>query len=126
MLLLTLTKEKMKTSLGILLAILLVTMSCDEEDIVDTGNIVVVSGDVTAVDQIPIGQLRVGLFDISVLLTNRFSNTEAIGTGYFYQGKVEFKEILPGNYVVALISSTNFRQAVQVTAGESVTADLFK
>jgi hypothetical protein len=119
-------KEKMKRQLGILLIFGLLLTSCDNDETLYTGDIIVTSIDVTTVDGTPIGQLNVGLFDINVLVTNRFFPDEAISMKAFGQGKVEFKGLNPGNYVVALIESNGFRKTVQVTVGKSVTVDLFK
>lgn len=114
----------MKKQLWLLLILGLLVVSCDDE-ILYTGDVTVTSIGVTAVDGVPIDQLKVGLFDINVLVTNRFSMDEAISTKLFVEGKVEFKGLNPGNYVVALISSDGFRKTVQVNVGKSVAVDLF-
>jgi hypothetical protein len=115
----------MKGLFGILLILGLIFVSCDSDETLFTGDITVTSVGVTNVDGTPIDQLNVGLFDINVLVTNRFFSDEAISMKVFNEGKVEFRGLNPGNYVVALISSNGFRKTVQVTVGKSVTVDLF-
>ncbi len=115
----------MKGLFGTLIILGLTFVSCDSDETMYTGDITVTSFGVTSVDGTPIDQLNVGLFDINVLVTNRFFPDEAISMKLFSQGKVEFKGLNPGNYVVALISSNGFRKTVQVTVGKSVTVDLF-
>jgi TctA family transporter len=114
--------EKMKKLLAILLISGLSLVSCNDDEI--TGEIIVTAGRLTGYDGTPIGLLNVGLFDMNVLVTNRFFHNEAISTEVFIQGRVEFKEVNPGNYVVALVPSGGLRQTVQVRAGKSVTVDL--
>ena len=115
----------MKRQLGIFLIFGLFLVSCDKDETLYTGDIVVTSFGVTTVDGTPISQSYVGLFDINVLVTNRFFPDEAISMKVFNPDKVEFKGLNPGNYVVALISSNGFRKTVQVTVGKSVIVDLF-
>jgi hypothetical protein len=45
--------------------------------------------------------------------------------GNFVQGTVRFSGLNPGNYVVALITSNAYRQAIQVTPGATVTVNVF-
>jgi hypothetical protein len=114
----------MKQALKILLIVGLSFVSCDKNDMY-TGEISVTAGAVTEVDGIPIGQVSVGVFDINALWTNGFSRDEALAVGNFIQGTARFSGLNPGNYVVALITSNSYRQAVQVTPGATVTVNVF-
>ena len=98
-------------------------MSCNEE-IHYTGNLVVTSGTVTSIDGVPISQISVGLFDISELQEPFAFPNHALSEKKFVQGKIEFKGINPGNYVVCRIYTDGFK-TVQVKAGQTSTINLF-
>lgn len=98
-------------------------MACNEE-IHYTGDLVVTSGTVTSIDGVPISQISVGLFDISELQEPFAFPNHALSEKKFVQGKIEFKGINPGNYVVCRIYTDGFK-TVQVKAGQTSTINLF-
>ncbi len=115
----------MKTKILILLISCVLFTSCEKEEIMTYGDIVITMQGVTGYDGILVKDLRLGIFDMNVLITNRFFESEAIQVKPFISEKYEFKELLPGNYVLGFIG-LGYRKTVQVKAGQTLKIDLFK
>jgi len=105
-----------------LLATLL--LSCKEE-MQYTGDLVVSSGGKTTIGSTPIGDIEVGLFDISELQEPFAYPDHALEIKSFVGGKIEFKGLNPGNYVVARIYADDLKP-VQVRVGQTTTLELFQ
>ena len=99
----------------LLILILFIAISC-KDDTQYTGNLVVTGSDRT--------ENSVGLFDIGVLYNGQTWPEYALAIKTMTNGRVEFDNLNPGNYVIAIIYSDD-PKAVQVRVGQTTTIDLF-
>ncbi len=110
------------------LILLIVCSSCSKDtNISFTGDLTVDAGATTGYyvgnSLISIDQATIGLYDPSVL-TSRNWYSDAIAILMFSQGKLTFKGINFGNYVVSTTDGA-FRKVVQVKAGATTTVKIF-
>jgi len=108
-----------------LLLVGMLLSACEKEEFQYTGDLIVVTDGVQNLEGVEVRDLQVGLFDISVLETERYFTRHAIAVRNMSTFQVRFEDVNPGNYVVAVINYSQFRQAVQVKAGEEVKIELF-
>jgi hypothetical protein len=121
----------MKIPRLVAMIVLLTLGSCSKTEIQYTGNltIIVTTGTTYGTPTggtIPIDQVTVGLFDPSILVQRIFAASYALDAKTFNNAKVQFDNINPGNYVVAVIGSTGSYKIAQVKIGQTTTLDLFK
>lgn len=115
--------KAMKTFTRLLALVLyLTTSACSEEEVPLVGSLEVFWTQ-QSVGGTPLNQYKVGLFDMSSLANYRFMETEALETKTL-AAKVEFTNLNPGNYVVALYALPEYRKVVQVRAGQTATVIL--
>lgn len=105
-------------------AFLIAAVGCDEEEVTYTGSLTVYWNPPT-VNGSPLNQFRVAIFDMSSLANYRFSETEAIEVKTL-NSRVDFMDLNPGNYVVALLELPDFRKVGQVKIGKQTTIILME
>lgn len=117
----------------LLFGIISLLFSCqkDEELQVDlTGNLTVTVGGATTYKGDDIESYRVGLYDMSILNSDYFSEKEALYQGHFVKeigSIVQFKDINPGNYVIAFVNTSKSGgdyKTTQVISNKTTIVDL--
>lgn len=123
--------QKNTLCLSIVFVFILTLFSCKTNDELDlTGNLTVTSGGATIYDNEDIESYRVGLYDMSVLNSAYFSEKEALYQGHFVKeigSIVQFKNINPGNYVIAFVNTSKnagVYKTVQVISNRTAIVDL--
>lgn len=101
---------------------LVTIISCTEEEVAYTGSLTIYWNP-TTVNGAPLNQFKIGVFDMSSLANYRFLETEAVEIKTL-DSRVDFIELNPGNYVVALIELPDIRKVGQVKVGKQTTVIL--
>jgi len=114
----------MKKFVTLLLFAVLTLFACEKEAAY-TGDLIVITDGVQNLQDVQVRDLEVGLFDINALADERYFSRHALEVRRMTTFQVRFENINPGNYVVAVINYSQFRQAVQVKADETVEVKLF-
>ena len=100
-----------------LILILVLAISCKEDEVQYTGNLIVT--DSAKRDE------AIGLFDIGVLYDGKTWPKYALEVKETHNGSAEFLDLNPGNYAVGFIYSDDSK-VVQVKIGQTTTIDLFE
>lgn len=103
----------------LLLMLLIVATACNEEEVQYTGSLVVYWNQPT-VNGSPLNQHKVGIFDMTSLANYRFLESEAIELKTL-DSRVDFTDLNPGNYVIALTALVEHRKVGQVKVGKQTT-----
>jgi hypothetical protein len=92
-------------------------MACKKEE-PETGSILLKSSfDITIFNGIALSSIEWGVYDPIIVLENSAHPNLALYKGYIIGDELEFKDLIPGNYIVAPVYSNEYK-AAQVQAGE--------
>lgn len=72
------------------------------------------------INNVSIYSIQWGIFDPSIIQESSADPDLALFKGNIAVDKLEFGDLLPGNYVVAIVNTSDYK-AVQVQAGETRT-----